>query len=211
MDTALIKKIDVYSAGAALDVILPKAESKESTLIKADISLFHEIPSVKLPLEEPSSGLSNYDVGFEKGQAKADAVYKDAIKVMQTALDNLQAEMGSIAQQIEASHLSALATCLRAVFPSLMQGGTDLELQTLLQKACGSTLKGQIQLRVHPDDQTHCEELCADQDIDITVDKTLAPLQMSLHWTGGGANIDCQAAATFCLSQLNAALNQSKE
>lgn len=211
MDLALLKKMRVYPTDAALAGLIPEAGSGESTLIKADISLFHAAPSLQVSDEGAPPELSEYDMGFQEGQAKANIVYQDTITVMQTALDRLQAEMTSMARQIEQSHLSALANCLRVVFPSLMQGGTDLELQTLLKNACESALKGQIQLRVHPDDHTHCERLCAGQDIKITADKTLTPLQMRLQWIGGGADIDCQAVAALCLNHLDAASNQSRE
>ena len=211
MDIALLKKMHVYPTDAAPVGLMPDAGSSESTLIKADISLFHDMPASEVSAQGETSEISDYDVGFQEGHAKADLVYQDTIKVMQMALDNLQNEMASMARQIERSHLSAVAICLRAVFPRLMRGGTDLELKSLLQDACGSSLKGQIQLRVHPDDKAHCEQLCTEQDIVITADKSLSPLKMSLQWIGGGADIDCQAVAAHCLDQIDAASHQPGE
>jgi len=214
MDLTLLKKMDVYPTDAEMAGLIPEASSGETTLIKADISLFHDAAPLQTSiveelceLSEPPE-ISEYDMGFQEGQAKADIVYQDTIKVMQAALDKFQAELSSMAQHIEQSHLSALTKCLGAVFPRLMQGGTDLELQTLLQGACNSALNGQIQLNVHPDDQAYCEHLCADKDIIIEADESLTPLQMRLQWAGGGADIDCKSVAETCLSHLDAASHQ---
>ena len=130
---------------------------------------------------------------------------------MQAALDGLQNNLATISQEIEASHLSALASCLRAVFPALMRDGTDLELQSLLQHACSSALKGQIHLYVNPEDQSHCEEICKGRDILITEDEALQPLEMRLKWDGGGADIDCLSVATLCLERIGAVGHENSE
>lgn len=207
MDRALLNKMDVYPADVTSENLIPQARGGESTLIKADISCFHEAPPVRAVASELEEApiKSDYDQGFERGQEDAKAVYQETINVMQAALDGMQANLISISREIEASHLSSLASCLRAVFPALMRGGTDLELQSVLQNACSSALKGQIQLYVNPEDQSHCESFCKDRDILISVDEALQPLQMRLKWDGGGADIDCLSVATLCLERIGAA------
>lgn len=206
MDIGLFKKMDVHPSDVASNTISTMAKREATTLIKPDISRFHEPPRViAIECEEDDTPLvSDYDQGFEQGQEQSNAVYQDTIKVMQAALDLLQAERDSIAREIEANHLSAIAACMRAVFPELMRRGTDLELQAVLKLACGSALKGQVHLLVHPDDESHCEKFSRDQDILISTDDALRPLQMRLQWTGGGADIDCLSVASRCLDSLSA-------
>ncbi len=209
MDFTLIKKMDIYPTDAALAGLIPSRESGETTLIKADISLFHQ--STPLPESSLEAGhplLSDYEAGLAEGQSRAETLYQDTVSVMQRAVSALEAELASMARQIERSHLSAVSDCLRAVFPALMRGGTDLELQAILEKACGSTLKGRIQLSFHPDDQAYCEQLCEGaQDITLAPDPSLAPKQMCLKWIGGGGEIDCQGTAKACLTHLETALH----
>lgn len=206
MDIELFKKMDVYPSDVVTKTITTAVKSEESTLIKPDISRFHE-PSLAIEAESEEDDtplISDYDQGFAQGQEQSNAVYQDTIKVMQAALDLLQAERSSIAREIEANHLSAIGACMRAIFPALMRGGTDLELQAVLKQACGSALKGQVHLLVHPDDESHCEKFSRDRDILISTDEALKPLQMRLQWSGGGADIDCLSVASRCLDSLSA-------
>ncbi len=208
MDFALIKKMDIYPTNAALAGLIPSGESGETTLIKADISLFHQSPPLlESSLEAGHPPLSDYEAGLAEGQSRAKALHQDTVSVMQTAVSTLEAELASMARQIERSHLSAVSDCLRAVFPVLMQGGTDLELRTILKKTCEPTLKGHIQLSLHPDDQAYCEQLCEEvQDITFAPDSSLATKQMRLKWISGGGEIDCQGTAEACLAHLETAL-----
>ncbi|MEP6342118.1 MAG: hypothetical protein ABJ275_02300 [Maricaulaceae bacterium] len=213
MDIELFKKMDVYPSDVTSETITKTAKSESSTLIKPDISRFHE-PSLEIEVEtvEDSTPLvPDYDEGFKQGQEQSNAnyqqeiaVHQDTIKVMQAALDLLQTERASVVREIEANYLSAIGACMRAVFPALMRGGTDLELQAVLKLACGSALKGQVHLMVHPDDESHCEKFSRDQDILVSTDDALKPLQMRLQWSGGGADIDCLSVASRCLESLSA-------
>ena len=113
MDNALLKKMHCFSADVDLVGLIPEASRQHSTLIEADISCFHDAPpAIETATEENSPELSDYELGFHQGQKKSAAIFQDTIKVMQEALDRLQSELTTIAQQIEAGHLSALAECL---------------------------------------------------------------------------------------------------
>ena len=206
MGMDLFKKLHVFPSDIIPTDLTAETTSGVSTLVKPDISCFHE-SAVALGGGNGDGQpiVSDYDQGFKQGQEQSNAAFQDTIKIMQTALDELQADFASITREIEAGYLSVIADCLRAIFPVLMRGGTDLELQSVLKHACNSALKGQIQLFVHPDDQSHCEALCREKDILVTVDDALKPLQMRLKWAGGGADIDCLSVASLCLERLNAA------
>ncbi len=212
MDQALRNKILVYETPETKGDRQPLAEGGQSTLIEAGVALFHAMPEAPLGLEEIEDiVISQYDLGFQEGEARANALHHSAIEVMQQALDKIHAESKILVKQIEQSHLSAVAKCLRVVFPTLMDRGIDLELQTVVKNACGWALNGQVELIVHPDALPHCERLRGEQDMQITTDETLEPKQIRLNWVGGGAEIDCQTVASLCLDCLDPESNNLVE
>ena len=208
MDPALRNKIVVYPTLETTREGISSGERGPSTLIEAGAALFHASPDTSSgPDQIEGLAVSQYELGFQEGETAANALHQSTIDVMQQALDKIHTEYKDLVAQIEQSHLAAVLKCLRTVFPALMDQGIDIELQTIVKNACGSTLNGQIQLIVHTDALPHCERLSADQDIDIAPDETLAPKQIRLNWNGGGADIDCQSLASHCLACLNSQQN----
>ena len=226
MDVSLLKKMNIYPTEAASAGLIPPATTGESTLVKADISLFHDMPlssvdSKPVPTPQPqsipdevnptasddkSSG-SDYAAGLADGKAQSDIVYEDTISILQKSVDALQSKLGGMAKDIEKSHMAAVAECLHALMPSLKQKATDLELQKVIQQACSPASEGTVQVRVHPDDHAHTQRLCQPHGskISVTVDALLAPGDVGVEWVSGGAEINCEAAVDACLSLLGSA------
>ena len=212
MDQALRNKIVVYPTPESTSESMSVEERGRSTLIEAGVALFHAMPdSPSGPDQVEDLAISQYELGFQEGEARANALHESAIEIMQEALDKIHTEYRGLVTEIERSHVSAVAKCLRIVFPTLMDKGIDIELQTIVKNACGAALNGTVQLLVHPDALPHCERLSGDQDIHIITDETLAPKQMRLNWTGGGADIDCESFASRCLACITSQPNNQSE
>lgn len=251
MDIALLKKMNVYAPDQEIAGLTPDDEEPTSTLIKADISLFHQMPEraprltepenlqpdmeiippepeedeveAQVPEEETKADdepvieaepvKSDYDTGFEAGKAKADAVHQGTINVLQKAVNAMQADMDAISKSIENSHLTTVASCLRAVFPTLIKRETELALVSLLRQACHVPGAAKAALRVHNDDLAEIETLCQRQSLNVSVltDPTLEPGQIRAVWGEGGADIDCRKIAMDFMSRLEATLPEMTE
>lgn len=250
MDIALLKKMNVYAPDQEIAGLITDDEEPTSTLIKADISLFHQMPERAAKQREPESAQpdmdvippepeqpeiepesvespkaaeapeveaapakSDYDTGFEAGRVKADTVHKGTIKLLQKAVNAMQADLEAISKNIEDSHLATLASCLRAVFPALIKRETELVLVSLLRQACHVPGAGQTALRVHPDDVTDIESLCQQQSLSVSVfaDPALDPGQIRAVWGEGGADIDCRKIAMEFMSRLEKSLPELTE
>jgi len=213
MDGSLLKKMSTFQAHADPGEPDRHTDQERSTLIKANIAVFHGEPDSPVNLQDDHSEdlepvLSDYEAGLQDGRAQSEAVFQDTISVMQNVLDTLQAERHNIAREIEQSHLSSLLNCWNAIFPALTENGTAYEIHTIIKNACEATLKGSIRLDVNPDDKKACEQLCRAfvQEIAIQPDPSLAPEQVRVQWQGGGADIDSLSIAKQCQFKLETAL-----
>lgn len=231
MDIAILKKMSVYAAETKVAELLRQEEVSESTLIKADISLFHQLPDnsgrkdqVKDAQkdEEPSptatddevevprtlSPREEYERGVADGKSQSDAVHQETIKLLQNAVNKMQEDLEKMARRIEASHLSAVATILESVFPELVQQQTEQELVDVLRTTCGTAVQGQVVLSVHPDDLARCETLCETHafKVMLVADESIPPLRPRISWQDGGAGIDCQSVAASYLDSMKTAI-----
>ncbi len=232
MDVALLKKMNIYPTEAATAGLIPDASQGESTLVKADVSLFHEMPlssarDTSAPSSKPydipeappetsaateAMQTADYDSGLADGKAQSDAIYEDTIVILQKSVDALQSKLSEMANEIEHSHMAAVVDCFRSMMPSLVQKATDLELQSVIRQACSAASEGTVQVRVHPDDHVHTQRLCQTNPskISVTADAAIARGSIGVEWVSGGAEINCQAAADACLALLDTVQTSGK-
>ncbi len=236
MDLALLKKMKVYAPDTQIAGLISEGETPESTLIKADFSMFHEMPTASMtarhgtitpstiapkdpavdqtkvdqtPPQEVKPPVENdYDKGYKDGKAKADGVHLGTIKLLQSAVDTLQAELKNMASDIERSHLSHVVNSLRAAFPSLMSTGLHAELLSILTEVCSVAETGFVTLHVHPDDEGGCKDMCKAHglEVNIIIDEEMQPGHIKALWQNGGAEIDCKSVSDACLARAEAAL-----
>ncbi len=211
MDIALLKKMMVYPTDAKLAGLIPEEGDGPSTLIKADISLFHEGPRPVETRSEPKDALpSEYERGLAEGKAKSDAVHSETIKLLQNAVNTMQSQMGARVKEIEQGHLSVMKSFMEAIFPTLMRTGIEAELQEILKEASSLSDAAKILLSVHPEDIEICERVCQAHSDNIIISgvNDIPKGQVKIEWNQGGAMVDCQSIADRCLQIAEAALAQ---
>lgn len=195
MDNALMKKVTQYPEVAGELGQIQSPNFTQSTVISADISVFHQTDSPGFQDAEELSEIEpeqDYEAGLRDGKAQSDLVYLNTISVMQNALDELQAKIGVISNDIEAKYLSAISLCLKTAVPGLVKTGTATEVQNMIAETAKMSLSTDLEFRVHPDSVEDCERLCElnGKTIEVTSDANLAPSQVQLHWQNGGVNLN---------------------
>jgi len=208
MDNALRQRLETFPTKPQADGLIHPTQSEPSTLIKADISMFHDMPDISIAAH-PSAApqLSPYELGVQEGESRASLVYEDTLRIMETTLASLKAQVGAISQQIEQDHFAAVSCCLEALFPALAKTSAYAEVQSILQNLSSATLEGGIALTSHSHHMPDLERLCAAQEtaIKLIADDGLETGAIDVQWQGGGAVINCDAVHTACLSALEKA------
>lgn len=238
MDVALLKKMKVYAPDSHIVGLPDDSDAEESTLIKADISIFHKLPEQKAqpahqslePVEseaepvqleeaEPASPepaapepprVSDYDAGFEAGKANAQAMHQSTIDLLQKTVSSLQSDIQSIVKDVERAHLSFVSKAMQAAFPALIDAAVSAELIKLFEQGYAQAGKGNVSLLVSPGDHEKIATLCTEKKIRITViaDEEIEPGQMRAVWGQGGGDINCQEIANSCLKYVEDTLEK---
>lgn len=212
MDNALVRKIDIYPTLAQEAGLITNLETGVSTLVKADVSLFHA-PSTYRQVNEPSieaaTERTDYEKGFQDGAQQSELVYKETVELMETALEALKSQICDISRKIEVSHLTVLSECLRAVLPSLADMAADFEVQNLIREACSQALHGKVQLMAHPDSLEKLSKSTAHvtDNLALEAHPSLSPGNVQIKWASGGGHVNAHAASENCLAVIETALN----
>lgn len=204
---SLIARQAVFTQDASLDSsvgspIDSPTDSSESTLVKADASIFHPLPDTLMSQEPESLDPAGYDAGFAAGQAQSERVFKETITMMEGVLAGLQSDLSDIVKAIEHSHARAIRASLSAVLPQLAQDAMISEIERVLIEASQSALDGKIEARIHPENMAlkqYIEEHHA-QDITLALDMTQTASGVSFVWNGGGVDIDPVGVAQSCMT-----------
>lgn len=198
MDLALLKKMQVYAPESDIIGLPDEADSQESTLIKADISIFHKIPgrdegpeleeavvidaggtveagadTGEVEFTEPDvpevPKISDYDAGFEAGKANAQVMHQSTIDLLQKTVSSLQSDLDTIVKEVERAHLSFVSEAMQAAFPALIDAAVSAELVELFEQAYSQAGTGNVLMHVCPDEQKSIAALCAEKNIDIKI------------------------------------------
>lgn len=214
MDNALRQRMVTFPTKAQVEGLINPTHSEPSTLIKADIALFHESPDVSaISHRSAAPPYSDYDLGVQDGEAKASLIYEDTIRLMEAALASLKGEVSALLQQIEKDHFAAVSTCLQAISPGLTKASAHMEILTIVRNLSSATLEGDIEMTSHSDNMSDLERLCASQTqaIKLVENNSLALGTVEVKWLGGGAIIDTEAVQKACsdvLKKAESSLNQ---
>lgn len=196
---SLIARQAVFTQDGSVDSPL---NSSESTLVKADASVFHPLPETPPSHEAEGLDPAGYDAGFAAGQAQSERVFKETITMMEGVLAGLQSDLSDTVKAIEYSHARAIRASLSAVLPQLAQHAMISEIERVLIEAAQGALEGKIEARIHPDNSAlkhYIEERHA-QDITLALDTMQTASGVSFVWNGGGVDIDPVGVAQSCMA-----------
>lgn len=177
----------------------------QSTLIEANISLFHDMPETTekdvTESADPAEKLSSYDQGVEAGRTETKAIYEQTISLLQNSLTECQREFSLMREQIEQGHLSALSSVLETLLPGIARESARLETESILENICKPAIDGQVLITVHPDDLDAFKIICAPhlEGISLTSDESLEREQIKMQWHHGGAEINPGETTRACL------------
>lgn len=181
-------------------------DTPESTLLKADASVFHPLPETSTPPESEALDPAGYEAGFAAGQSQSERLFKETITMMEGVLAGLQSDLSNVTKTIEHSHARAVRACISAVLPALAQQAMVSEIERVLMDVSKGALEGRLEARIHPENtvlKDYIEDSHA-QDISLVLDATQTASGISFVWNGGGVDIDPVGVAQSCLSVIGA-------
>lgn len=223
MKTSDFKEIEHFNLPVKIDsATTTPLNDQRSAVVKPALSLFHRLPKMSPAIFRPGAdeksnqnpNHSSYEQGKSEGEAKASLVYQDTIKLMETALETLQAQYASIRSDVESSHLQAVSQCLKAILPQLATRSAEIQIADVIQSLSAVVIQDRVELHVHPSQTESVKAMLEKQTAQpdkfaIIADPAIQPFALECKWNAGGISIDTATVANQCLDVLEQANSSS--
>lgn len=189
------------SVGGAVQGDDPLALSEETLSSLHTLEVFHQEFKLTEALPQPKEVVKTYEDGLAEGEAVARKNMADDLAMVQAVGQEINNNLHTLGQQIEASHSRSISSLLRSVLPTLCEKMVGQEIEAFLKTISAQAIFGQVSLDIHPDAEEQIapliEALTNTQNklmFEISTNPDLAKNDVKASWHGGEARIETDTA-----------------